>query len=106
MIICKFCNESILDFLQKRYYYLDCFICQPNVSYLKTSNGQIVNLFKIIKNQNINYDYNFETLVFLLSTYSVTSNSFLSQKFENVSFSSAKEFESFGDRIYNLLVFI
>jgi len=95
---CKFCNSKIKDSV--------CYSCKPNISYLKISNGQTVNLFKIIKNQNINYYYNFEKLVFLLSTYSVTSNSYLYKKFENVSFSSAKEFVDFGDRILKLLILI
>jgi len=97
-MICQFCKSALIV-----YRYTPCHNCYP-IYYLQDVNNKIiVFIVKSNKKYTIYYDYCFNDLTFKIDIYN--NINILSKSFKKIKISSAKELESFGNRIYNLLVF-
>jgi|GEM_PF-6333352 len=104
---CKFCN-NILN--QSRYntYYLFCSSCKPRINY--KDNNKVATIYKrdIDKDLSFQYNYYFNNFTFQFICISGIASglNLLISNFENVKISNTKEFESFGDRISNMMTFM
>jgi len=109
-LLCRFCKSVLLKVDNIELF---CPNCNPKIHYMQIINNQIIGNqiigFIVKKNEKytIYYDYFFDQLKFRINIVDNLKNDMiLIKSFKNIKISSAKELEDFGDRMYNLLIFI